>query len=481
MKKLLSLVLALTLILSLSVTAFAASNAPSVLYIDVAGVTDSAKTIDGVWLWVYANSGTGITNEEMTHVSGTIYSYDISSVTDPLYNVASYVVLYTDNSKSSRCTTTNFESGKNLFTATDNDEGTWSVYSESSTPETPNGPSVTNGDHKVTGKYVSGAESSTIYSVDIGWGSMAFTYTAASKGTWQPDSHSYQGAKPAAWSWGNGANEIFVKNHSNDGITVTPSYTKDSGYENASMTFGNAPLTLTTADNGENGAAGEATKGTITVTPSGSVPEGTSGKIGQITLSIVGTNSSAGGGEATDYTIVSTLEDLTNALASGGNIKLANDITMTSTATITNTVTLNLNNCTLTVAVNGLLVEGGNLTLTNGVVDGKGGVWNQGGIVSIENCTLSEPTNAFYQFPSGTSALKNCTLNGKLVLDEGGTITLSGTITFGSGSGDASYKGISVTRGSTGSVICQFDPTGNIYQGTVTNNGDGTWTVTAAS
>lgn len=473
MKKLLSLALALVLILSLSVPAFAASNAPSVLYIDVAGVTDSEKTIAGVWLWVYANSGNGITNEQMTHVSGTIYSYDISSVTDPMYNVAKYEVEYTDNSWKSVCNTATFESGKNLFTATDENSGTWSVYTA--------GPTVTNGTQNVTGKYVEGTDGGTIYKVDITWGSMAFTYTAASKGTWSTSSHTYEGAKLAAWSWAEGVNEIKVTNHSNAGITVTPKWNADSAYTAVSMTFDRNPLKLLTADNGTEDTPAEPTNGFITVTPSGDLPKNTNGKIGTITLSIAGTDDSSSGGDVADYTTVSTLDDLIAALASGGNIKLANDITMTETAYISNTVTLDLNNCTLNVAENGLNVEiGASLNVKNGTIVNSNGkaIRNSGGVVSVVNCTLTGEANVFYQYPSGTSTLKDCTLNGLITHDGSGTITLSGNITFGSGSADVDYKGISMARNSTGSVICHFDPTGNIYQGAVTDNGDGTWTVT---
>ena len=142
--------------------------------------------------------------------------------------------------------------------------------------------------------------------MDISWGSMAFIYTDASRGTWNAETHRYEGAKAAAWSWADKANEITVTNHSNDGITVTPSYTAETAYSAATMSFDKTSLTLATADNGENGAAGTATNGTITVTPGGSVPAGTSGKIGQITLSIAGADDSPTGGETTDEKAVIT-------------------------------------------------------------------------------------------------------------------------------------------------------------------------------
>lgn len=151
-----------------------------------------------------------------------------------------------------------------------------------------NGPTSGN----VIGNYVSGTESGIIYKVDITWGSMTFTYNAASKGNWNVTDHKYDDTAEAKWTWEDGANEITVTNHSNDGIIVTPAYTSGDDYKDATMTFNSATLTLATADNGTDNNAGEATTGTITVTPGGSVPEGTNGTIGQITLSIAGETSS---------------------------------------------------------------------------------------------------------------------------------------------------------------------------------------------
>lgn len=144
---------------------------------------------------------------------------------------------------------------------------------------------------------------------------------------------------------------------------------------------------------------------------------------------------------------------------------------------------LDLNNCTLTVDVNGLYVySGASLTIKNGtVVNEKDmAVINEGGNVNVESCTLTGHSMVFYH-SLGTSALKNCTLNGLVRLDGNGTITLSGNISFGSGVSSVSEKGISVDAEADGSVICYFDPTNNIYDGIVTNNGDGTWTVTKDS
>lgn len=138
--------------------------------------------------------------------------------------------------------------------------------------------------HAVTGHYESGGESSVVYSVDITWDSLNFTYKDAFEGTWNAQEHVYQGATSASWTPGNAT--ITVTNHSNTEITATPSYQAGLEYESASMTFNTNPLVVESADNGLEGAAGQAVSGTIQVTPSGSLPENANGTIGTITITI---------------------------------------------------------------------------------------------------------------------------------------------------------------------------------------------------
>ena len=69
----------------------------------------------------------------------------------------------------------------------------------------------------VTGHYVSGGESSVVYSVDISWDPLDFTYTDAFKGNWNPTTHEYEGGTEASWTPGNAT--ITVTNHSNAAIT----------------------------------------------------------------------------------------------------------------------------------------------------------------------------------------------------------------------------------------------------------------------
>lgn len=106
----------------------------------------------------------------------------------------------------------------------------------------------------VKGTYVAGG-SATVYSVDIAWGSMEFTYTDASEGVWDPQTHTYSGATEAAWTCADGANSITVTNHSNAGVTAALSFEHADGYNGISGTFTANTLVLETAVGTERDAA----------------------------------------------------------------------------------------------------------------------------------------------------------------------------------------------------------------------------------
>lgn len=76
----------------------------------------------------------------------------------------------------------------------------------------------------VKGTYVSGGTKSTVYSVDVTWGSMEFTYTSSFIGNWNPDTHTYDDSTDEKWTCDEDANKITVTNHSNTSILATPSY-----------------------------------------------------------------------------------------------------------------------------------------------------------------------------------------------------------------------------------------------------------------
>ena len=134
----------------------------------------------------------------------------------------------------------------------------------------------------VKGTYQAGSSGAVVYSVDIAWTDMSFTYTGAGEGTWNPETHQYEGGTEASWTDSN--DSITVTNHSNAAVKATASYQAETGYESTTMTFGNNEATVATAVGTEVASAPSAT---ITVTPGGTLAESANGgKIGTITVSI---------------------------------------------------------------------------------------------------------------------------------------------------------------------------------------------------
>ncbi len=107
--------------------------------------------------------------------------------------------------------------------------------------------------HAVTATYDDGSGSGSgggsgtvVYSVNIEWGAMEFTYTAASAGKWNPDTHSYGANTEASWS-SNNTNTVKITNHSNASVTATLSYSPEVGFEGITGIFDNATIDLETA------------------------------------------------------------------------------------------------------------------------------------------------------------------------------------------------------------------------------------------
>ena len=134
----------------------------------------------------------------------------------------------------------------------------------------------------VKGTYQPGGSDAVVYSVDIAWTDMNFTYTGAGEGTWDPETHQYSGSSEGAWTASD--DSITVTNHSNAPVTATASYAADPDYGSTTMTFDNNGATVATAVGTEVASAPSAT---ITVTPGGTLAQSANGgKIGTITVSI---------------------------------------------------------------------------------------------------------------------------------------------------------------------------------------------------
>ena len=133
-------------------------------------------------------------------------------------------------------------------------------------------------DAEVTGTYVPGTSGGIVFSVDITWESMNFTYHAEKEPVWDPANHTYSETEAAYWE---GRSIITVTNHSNTAIQVVPAYKAVSGYEDAYVDFSNYRERIASAE------SGSAQTGYITVTPAGALPANTENqKIGTITLTV---------------------------------------------------------------------------------------------------------------------------------------------------------------------------------------------------
>ncbi len=79
---------------------------------------------------------------------------------------------------------------------------------------------------EVTGTYQADAAAAPVLSMSYSWGDMKFTYSAGTKGKWDPKTHTYSGASSeGAWTCASGSNKVTVVNHSNVAIKVNYKFT----------------------------------------------------------------------------------------------------------------------------------------------------------------------------------------------------------------------------------------------------------------
>jgi len=166
------------------------------------------------------------------------------------YTQEEYVVLFSITSsnitQNSTLSVANLTSGKLFIKASDNENSIYGYVaftpsdatgSNNDTTDTTTNITDVNGSdsRNVYVTYQEGASSPTIYSVDIVCQSMEFTYTAASEGTWDPETHDYTNKQNASWSFEN--NKITVTNHSNTAINATFSYAPAANFDTVSGAF----------------------------------------------------------------------------------------------------------------------------------------------------------------------------------------------------------------------------------------------------
>ena len=135
----------------------------------------------------------------------------------------------------------------------------------------------------VTAKYNDSTADPIVYSVDLKWDDMTFTYNESGTRTWDPDTHTYTDTTSAGWDKITAA--VTATNHSNVQVTVKFDYTPQGATGvNASMSKDSFKLAAG-VENRPNEAATDSSILTITGTPNNSVTaEGVT--IGTITVTI---------------------------------------------------------------------------------------------------------------------------------------------------------------------------------------------------
>ena len=337
----------------------------------------------------------------------------------------------------------------------------------------------------VTGVYQSGTAADEKISVDIVWEAMNFTYTAASQGTWNPVTHIYDGATAGGWSDNNPA--ITVKNHSNTDIYATLDFTTDvtgivGTFTEASGTANDNILELATAVGTE---VANAPTATANFGINGAAIDADQ-KLGTITVSIAKAVETA--------TVVTTFAKLQAAVNNGGTVKLGGDITLGNDVILAVSssvpVILDLNGYTLTSNSNAPIQVQPDVicTIKNGTVtntaDRMEAISNFG-TLTVQNCTLTA-NDSYPLYNNCIATVTDSTLNGNYygnsicnqqAYSDTVALTLSGTVnTEGGIRNEYAASVVTVLAGTY-----TFDPTSYVDADayTVTDNDDGTWTVTA--
>ena len=346
-------------------------------------------------------------------------------------------------------------------------------------------PAAGNEDREITvnGSFVPGAAADEIISVDVAWEAMDFTYTGASQGTWNPATHAYEGAIEGGWSDNTPA--ITVKNHSNVAVNATLGFT--ANVTGVAGTF--TEVSGTENDNILNLATAEGTE--VANAPTATANFGISGaaidadqQLGTITVSIAKAVETA--------TVVTTFEELQAEVNNGGTVKLGGDIALGNETLVVSSsvpVILDLNGYTLTsnnyymsIQVDPDVI----CTIKNGTVTNTADMYTVSnfGTLTVQNCTLNA-NNRYPLYNLCTATVTDSTLNGNcggnsICNDQAYsgtvTLTLSGTVNMEGGIyNNYAASVITVLPGTY-----SFNPTYYVIADayTVTNNGDGTWTVT---
>lgn len=141
--------------------------------------------------------------------------------------------------------------------------------------------------------YQAGKENTdTVYSVDVKWGSLEYTYSSGVTKSWDPTTLKYkETSDTSSWTCQDGADQITVTNNSNADITASLAYAETGS--NITGTFTNSKIGLKSAE-GTN--VGKSPSETTTLSLKGALSDTTAVKkeIGKVTVTIsdyIGTRS----------------------------------------------------------------------------------------------------------------------------------------------------------------------------------------------
>ena len=115
----------------------------------------------------------------------------------------------------------------------------------------------------VTAKYSGEISTPAVYSVDIAWDNMVFTYSESGSMVWNPETHVYQ--EKLTGTWDKETADITVTNHSNVEVSVEFAYEANASYGiTTTLTHTEAPVTLPAGAVGDVAGAAQVTS-TLTV------------------------------------------------------------------------------------------------------------------------------------------------------------------------------------------------------------------------
>lgn len=135
----------------------------------------------------------------------------------------------------------------------------------------------------VKAKYAGGTTTPEVYSVDVAWGKMEFTYSASGTRDWDPATHKYTDNTSASWTAD--GNDVTVVNHSNKDVKVDFAYAAAEGYGGVTGEFSVTTDTLDAGvEDNADGADSVVTKLTLSGVLASNVLEFT--KVGSVTVSL---------------------------------------------------------------------------------------------------------------------------------------------------------------------------------------------------